>query len=329
MQAFPKRYSWLEWANVLAMFFVVLFHIPSEIENPIRSVEYIAVNVPFFILSGVSFRIYLEHRKDNLSFVEFAKSRLKRFGPPTVIFFSFFYLLWLLVGKKLAGDTEEWYIPLVEFLTGNLVTVLSTYWFIFCLLTIQLIYFIIYSFTKSSLIILGICILLHFINQICDIPSYYQMVNAMTFIPFFAMGTCYSFNSEHEYKAMALPIIFIIIYGVLSISGYNDVNIDVSKGYIIGICLTVFLISGSYLFSQFWGCPHFISFLRAGALVLLATQNNIIGICKVLLDKITGSHDYLAHHIYFKPITFLMVYIVSSPIILFFLTKKGRKLNCI
>lgn len=324
MQAYSNRHSWLEWANVLAMTVVVLFHIPSEIEGPIQNIEYLAVNIPFFVLSGISFRIYLEHRKDNLSFVGFIKSRLKRFGPPTVIFFSFFYLLWLLIGKNLAGDTEEWYIPLVEFIKGNLVTVLATYWFIFCLLSIQLIYFIIYCITKNRLTILGICILLHIISQVCDITNYYELSRAMTFIPFFVLGSCYSFNGEHEYKAIAFPIMIIIIYGVISITECNDVYI----GYIAGICLTAVLVSSSYILSRRWECPHFISFLRTGALAILATQNNIIGICKVLLDRTTGTHDFLAHHIYYKPVIFLIVYAVSIPIISLLLTEKGRKLHC-
>lgn len=328
MQESRNRYSWLEWANVLAMFAVVLFHIPSKQEMPFRDIEYIAVNIPFFILSGISFRIFLEHRGSNLSFITLITSRLKRFGIPTIIFFAIFYLLWLIIGKRLAGDTDTWYAPLLELMTGHLTIVLATYWFIICLFIIQLMYFTISYFTHNRAVVLGISILLQLLCFAIDIPNYYELQRAFLFMPFFSLGTCYSSSSKYEHKTIAIPVVCFITYCTICIFVFGIDLLNYGQGHIIGMILLTFILAISLFCSHLLDCPRFISFLRSGALVILATQNNIIGICKVMFDKLFCSHDFLANHIICKPITFLIVYIVTIPIILLFKTSAGRKLNC-
>lgn len=52
-----NRILWLDMANVLAMSCVVWFHIPSQMEEPIREWEYICVNIPFFLFPGYSYAL--------------------------------------------------------------------------------------------------------------------------------------------------------------------------------------------------------------------------------------------------------------------------------
>ena len=55
--------------------------------------------------------------------------------------------------------------------------------------------------------------------------------------------------------------------------------------------------------------------LRQGALVLLATQNYIIGMCRIVFAKLSGDQDFMASHIVLKPVVLLVVYAISIPLI--------------
>ena len=91
-----NRILWLDMANVLAMVCVVWFHIPSQLEMPIRGWEYICVNIPFFLLSGYSYAI---GRKQDETFKSHLLTTLRTLYLPTIIFFTCFYLLWIAIGK--------------------------------------------------------------------------------------------------------------------------------------------------------------------------------------------------------------------------------------
>lgn len=74
-----------------------------------------------------------------------------------------------------------------------------------------------------------------------------------------------------------------------------------------------------------------VKLLRNGALVLLATQSYIIGVCRIVLDMIFGESDFLANHILLKPLIMLVVYGLGIPLMWFvckylsFVLSKGRK----
>ncbi len=110
------RIAWLDFANVLAMIGVVWFHVPSAIEVPIRTHEYFIVNMTFFMLAGISHELTW-NKLENKSIIQFILHKFRRFGIPTLCFFTLFYILWLIIGRNLAGDTEHWYEPLIEYLS--------------------------------------------------------------------------------------------------------------------------------------------------------------------------------------------------------------------
>ena len=82
-----------------------------------------------------------------------------------------------------------------------------------------------------------------------------------------------------------------------------------------GVCLCGMVCALSHGLVGWSAGEHWMNTLRYGALILLATQNYIIGVTKVLLDKITQEPDFLAHHFALKPIVLLLVYLVTLPII--------------
>jgi len=310
-----KRVKWLDWAAVLAMACVVWFHIPSQAELPIYQVEFAVVNILFFLISGVTFTLSRSARD---SYSSFFKSRWHSLGIPTLSFFVMFYVLWLIFGRKMAADIASWYVPLMELATGSLKTVLATYWFVFCLFAIQLLYFLLSRFIRNKNALLTVCGLLPLITMAVKIPNCFQLNNALIFMPFFAMGVglAPSLMGENEKQKGWLPLLGMALCVVISVLVPTRTFALDWMQIMAGLVMAGLLLLVSKLLGRKADCPQWVTLLRYGALLLLATQNYIIGMGKVLLDRMTGEVDFLAHHFALKPLMLLAVYAVAFPLIL-------------
>lgn len=92
----------------------------------------------------------------------FLKHRSIQLLIPYISFFTFFYISWLLFGRDWIGGNEldiPLWKPLMEFAYGTPVTIIAPYWFICCLFSMQIIYYLlIRQFPKPIVIIIvSIC----------------------------------------------------------------------------------------------------------------------------------------------------------------------------
>lgn len=307
-----NRILWLDMANVLAMVCVVWFHIPSQLEMPIRGWEYICVNIPFFLLSGYSYAI---GRKQDETFKSHLLTTLRTLYLPTIIFFTCFYLLWIAIGKTLGGGEEQLYEPLLQLATGSFTTVLATFWFVFCLITIRLVFFVLGKLFRQKTVLYLICCLLPTITLFVDIPNYYELRQALLFIPFFVLGYSLFLCSKQQYLPCLITLMGIVIYFVTDSIGGLNTNAYEWYEVASGLLLSVAIILLSRAHKMRDGEIKLVNFLRGGSLLLLATQNYIIGIVRVLLDKLTSTPDYLSAHIALKPFVLLLVYVITLPVI--------------
>lgn len=321
------RLLWLDMANILAMVGVVLFHIPTAIEQPYREEEFLVVNICFFFLTGCSFGVARSHNPDILQSARFLLRRVKRLLTPTLFFFSVFYILWLVVGRTLASDTEQWHEPLLELLKGKLHTVIAPYWFVFCLLTMTVLYVFANIVIRNKIILSFLMGLVPLINNI-NIPDYYELGYACMFFPVFAFGSLLLGDDVNLKK-----IIFLLSGWVVSITTNYVIMGNVNPSFVAlvwGVIYTAVVVVISKSFVRLAEL-RIVKLLRNGALVLLATQNYIIGVCRIVLDMIFGESDFLANHILLKPLIMLVVYGLSIPLMWFvckylpFVLSKGRK----
>ncbi len=299
-----KRVKGLDYANVIAMLAVVWFHVPSTVEAPIRHLEYISVNIPFFLLSGYTFA--LAH-KEQLGVRPFLMQLGRSLLVPTCFFYAFFYLLWLLVGRQMAGDTEMWYVPLAEFAQGQFNVVLATYWFIICLCVMNLIY---YALSKSGARLLTalVCGCLPMLLLLVPVPGEFRIREACAFIPFFAIGaTCSHWHeSQSAYIEILLCLLGLAAYCLvqerLALGSAYQWN-EILSG--LALCCVVCLLAK--FLCRFSILDGFAGTLRYGALVLLATQNYIIGVVKGVAD---------ISNLVYKPLVIVLVYAITYPLIL-------------
>lgn len=308
-----ERIKWFDWANVLAMLCVVWFHIPSVLEMPVRYTEYIAVNVSFFLLAGYSFTLAGTERRAFGALLRHQGLRLVR---PTLVFYCIFYLLWLVVGKRLAGDAAEWYAPVIELLTGNFSLVLATYWFVVCLMGLQILYYMLYRLIKPPHVLAFICGLLPAATLLVGDISYFRLTNVLLFLPFFALGSLSSttVSPSVRWRNSICVVLGLLLYFVLTrLFAITPLYSPTDALWGVGLCGVVCALSRGLVG---WSSgERWMHTLRYGALILLATQNYIIGVTKVLLDKITQEPDFLAHHFALKPVVLLLVYLLTLPVI--------------
>lgn len=309
------RAEWLDLANVVAMVCVVWFHIPSAVEAPARHVEYITVNAMFFILSGCSFG-FAQHRY--VTFRTLLRHICRRLLWPTTVMYAVCYVLWLGIGKKLGGDTAEWYEPLVQFVTGRFSLVLSTYWFIVCLIGMQIFSFGLNRMVRSRSALALVSGLLPLLTLPLGVIDCYCIPEALAFFPFFSLGVLTSQDKDvRGYRIRHLPCLmtgWCIYFCIIHMMHFPTVYTPAEAAYGMGACLVVVAASGLVCRKRHAG--RMVATLRYGALVLLASQNYIIGLCRVVLDRVTQEQDFLARHMALKPVVLIGVYAVSIPAIL-------------
>ena len=162
-----------------------------------------------------------------------------------------------------------------------------------------------------------------------DLPDYYELRYASMFFPIFALGylsQCRDTGCSH-YSLFALG-------WALSLTTEQVLRGSISPtlmSLVCGAAYTLAIIWLSYRLASLANL-RITKLLRNGALVLLATQNYIIGICRIVADKVTGVADFMVNHIWLKPIVLLVVYGLSIPLIWFVcehmpfvLGKRGKK----
>ena len=308
------RAEWLDLANVVAMACVVWFHIPSAVEVPVRHIEYITVNAMFFILSGCSFGLALQRRS---SFRARLSHICRRLLWPTTVMYAVCYVLWLAIGKKLGGDVAEWYEPLVQFVTGRFSLVLATYWFIVCLIGMQILCFCLHRMVRSRSALALVCGLLPLLTLIFGDIDCYCIPEVLVFFPFFAIGTITSpADDAHGHRMHHLAWLlagWCIYFGITHMMHLPTVYTPMEAVCGTGACLVAG--TGAELFCRKRHAGRMVTTLRYGALVLLASQNYIIGLCRVVLDRVTQEQDFLARHSALKPAVLILVYAVSIPAI--------------
>lgn len=217
----------------------------------------------------------------------------------------------------MAHDEEQIYEPLIQFITGSPTTVLATYWFVFCLVVIRLIFFVLEKLFRQNSVLYLVTSLLPVITLFVDVPNYYELKQVLIFIPYFVLGCSLLHCSKQHYLPCVFTLIGIVIYFVIEGIDMLDTNAYEWYEVLSGLLLSVVLMCLSMSHKITDVKIKIVNFLRGGALVLLATQNYIIGISRVSLDKLTSTPDYLFYHMSLKPVVFLLVYVITIPIIFF------------
>ncbi len=282
-----ERIPWLDYVRFFSIFLVILFHTPPQ--TPIMDGKVIInLRIPlFFCISGYLFDIA---KYSTLG--QFFKHRGRQILVPYFTFFVVFYALWLLVGQRLGDADVSWWQPLVDFVKGEPHTVLGTFWYLSCLLVMQLLYYLMQRWLPQQWVFpASIMLSVAAIN--CPLENYWHVWNAMVYMSFYAFGNSFKnyikgveFTSKRRTAVLlALGILSIVIM-VLSIYIEEKNSMNVIK-IACGVMTIPTYIAIAKWFANRYGRNRAIQLVVMNGTVYLAFQNHLIGFVKVMLERAT------------------------------------------
>lgn len=257
-----KREKWLDIARGIVMIMVVLGHTGSFLigkgfGGKSMSMYFMltsAIKIPgFFAISG-----YLFNDKGG-NVIKFLKNKIIKILVPyfslgAINMFLNILITWKHVGKWSPGMTEYVYKYVTKFFLGK------NLWFIPCLFSVEILFFIVKKITKSNLSLMGIlCAILCVAGYMWSVPEVYRpwrIDTALMCIWFVYIG--YFIKNSFKVKEFVLSkkavILFAIMYSLLCVISYIKFglsNLDINRAvfYSFKLCMVMILVGIIMLFS--------------------------------------------------------------------------------
>ncbi|MCF0219138.1 MAG: acyltransferase family protein [Muribaculaceae bacterium] len=317
-----QRIVWIDYAKVCLMVFIVFYHTPPRL-GVLENLACLLCLASFFFVAGLLFK---DEKYNNIW--QFILHRCKQLLVPYFFFFLFFYTIWLLFGREMAGDTKiALTAPIIEFITGRPETICGPMWFVVCLFSVQVIYYLLNRILPSKFVFLITC-LMPFLSLVLPFSSYFMLNAACVYIPFYAFANTFKdfvFKFPKGKLKYVFPVLIILSVCYLLFVIKHPQNIYTRYGYdYTGVIL--FTLIGIMIILQYVGFMKFVAkilkrhslieTIGKNIIVILATHNYIIGIFKILAYNY-GGPDVFLHYPILKPLITIMVFVLSYyPIIL-------------
>lgn len=325
-----ERQPWLDYVRFFSIFLVIAFHTPPRIPW-LDDAVILNLRVPvFFCISGFLYSI------DRWpTFARYARHRARQILVPYTTFFVIFYALWLLVGRR--ADAADAALPLwqpvVEFLTGNPVTVVHPFWYIACLFTMQMLYYGVERLVPRRWVF-GVCCLLavstYFITMFWQVAAvraiynFWNLGNALLFLPFYALGN--SFKPRIAALRFSSPcvtvgLMLLALGSMAAMVALAPVKVADPGLYALLRDVAGLLVIPAYFGAAKWLASRFgrrrvIEFVTVSGTVYLGLQNYFIGVCKILLSHLFYP-DVIIDHVWLKLVIALVVMVAIYPVAVF------------
>lgn len=308
------RLPWLDYARVILLALIVLHH--SQPRVAVFDQMLVDLAMPaFFVLSGILYKA-ARYRADFRSFVA---TRWSRLLVPYFAISAFFYVLWLIVGRRLAGGedlTMPWWQPAVEILRGEPHTVVGTFWFVACLVSMQVLYYIIDRWLPRRWH-LPVALALAVASRLLPGFGVWNMSNAMVYLPLFVTGSLTRdyWLDERQIRlhvaAVALVASVALMYLAVVHYGYLTMPYAALNLLAVGLLIVPLAALCGWLTSRYGSCA-WVTTVSTASLAYLAMQNYGIGLCKVALMRLLTT-EVFEQSWWFKPLIAIVVFIACYP----------------
>ena len=302
MKQSTTRSVWIDLAKFISIFLVVLFHTNPHIDGYIFDFLQLLRMPAFFLIAGLLFNMDKWDR-----FVDFLKHRFKRLIVPYCCFYLTFYLLWLFVGRRMAGEAEmaiDPLLPLWEFIIGRPNVVLGPYWFITCLFIMQLLFYFMKKYLRSNWLIIALSVVAYMfllVFGITDLP--WCIDQALQYMPFYAYANIlreYINRSILRKRWILLLLAILTILLLLLNNLLTPVALIHHLLYVVaGFCIMpVYIAFCKYVAAKTATFSPYavIRFVGDNNIVTLALQNYIIGFIKIVGVATLGINVLTTEH---------------------------------
>ena len=317
-----ERTPWLDYVRMFSIFLVILYHTPPRSELLDEAVI-LNLRVPvFFCISGFLFN---DGRWSG--FWRYAWHRGKQILIPYVLFFAVFYGLWLWFGRDLLGGEDARVPvtqPLVEMVMGNPKTIVGPFWYIACLMTMQLIYWWIAHYVPRRWT-LAVCLVIaastYWLKWTWPWVEFWNLGNALLFMPFYALG--HSLRPQFERikfrgPASTMGLLAVAASSMLAMTWVVGVRAHDPGLYSLLRVACGLLVIPAYLCVGKWvarlcGRHRFIELIVLGGTIYLGLQNYAIGIIRIGIERVAGT-GWLDSHAWLRLVIALVVMAAIYPI---------------
>lgn len=295
-----ERQAWLDYVRFFSIFLVIVFHTPPRLPL-IDDAVILNLRIPvFFCISG--FLYSFDRWK---CFSEYALHRARQILIPYTTFFIVFYILWIVVGRRIWAGSEAGIPvlqPLWEFFLGDPKIVTAPFWYISCLFTMQLIYYGVewlvprkWVFATCVAIAIATSGLLHLPLQGMWSMWWrpWNLGNALLFLPFYALGN--SFKSRLNDLSFSIsPIVPVAVLPALASVGLMIwvaplKEVDYALYSLLRIPAGLLIIPAYFGVAKWlanrYGRCRVIEFVVMSGTVYLGMQNYFISVIKWLLER--------------------------------------------
>lgn len=307
-----ERFVWIDYAKFITIFLVVFFHTnPDLLSNNFLGKFLGLIRMPaFFLIAGYLFRV-----EKFESFISFVKHRSKQLLVPYVSFFIIFYILWLCIGRNIVGESEiaiSILLPIKEFIMGTPSIICAPYWFITCLFSMQIIYYLVNRLCKKRKLIFFFCMVLSLSSYFINI-DFWLISKAFNYLPFYAFSNLFKdYIKNIEFKVHYKYVILFLFLVITSLAIFKE--IDNIMYVILGLLILPFYICCCKVLSKF-GKNNIIEMIAKNGIIILALQNYVIGIIKILSNKILGYNILYVELYYNVVVTIIVLLLLYYPII--------------
>ena len=286
-----RYYPWVDYAKCFSILLVISYHCPPRPDGFAGDVLQLLRMPAFFMVAGLLFR-----QEKYPSFLAFLRHRSRQLLIPYTFFFVVFYVLWLLLGRTISGGDDllaSPLQPLADFVLGTPRLVVATYWFIACLFSMQMIYFLLLRYLPRPAAIAAIC-LLPAVHSLLPFGLIWNIDLALLYLPYYAAANLLK-SRVHSLSRRHLP--FVVACLLLSLAG-----LAFRTSYLIPHTLYL-LTDYTTLLCGLCILPAYILFVKAlsrlpldraaayigrNTIIVLALQNYIIGTFKLFLVPATS-----------------------------------------
>lgn len=273
-------YAWIDYAKCFSILLVISYHCPPRVDGFVGDVLQLLRMPAFFMVAGLLFR-----QEKYGSFLAFVKHRSRQLLIPYAFFFVVFYALWLVVGRSISGGDDllaSPLQPLADFVLGTPRLVAATYWFIACLFSMQMIYFLLMRYLPRPAAIAAIC-LLPAVHSLLPFGLVWNIDLALLYLPYYAAANLLK-DRVHALSRRHLPIVAVgLVVSLGGIALRPAVHSALLADYatlLAGLCLLPAYILFVKAFSRL-RIDKAAAYIGRNTIIILALHNYIIGTFKL------------------------------------------------
>ena len=328
-----KRITYIDIAKALALFFVVLGHLP--IKQPAFNFIF-SFHMPlFFILSGMTLNIY------KYNFIDFIKKKAKQIIIPYIIFSIIGVIICYFIPDWKNGITMHRIFELFVYKTQPELFHVGQLWFLICLFVANIMFYVVEKYiikNRSKLFSFITYIILSIIAfnimNIINIPGIIKLpINSITRLPFKIDSALMALiflkigNTITKYKVIdrigkldnieyilvSLILILTNVFMGPKVNGYVNLCDAIYGNYInyfvASITGSLFFILLAYKINN----NKILNFIGKNTLVIFAIHSMFIALTKFIIEKLPISIEM--DNIYINILRAIIILIMTIPFV--------------